>query len=200
MKLLYSICITVCCTVVSVAQKTTQLECKANLMSDPVWGDGEKLHYIFTGTDTSGLGVTVTKVKVVEGRKEKVKRKKSRDCFSPNPEDCYIEVEEDIPAITMNLYTLSGPDKTEEYEIRKEKIKVIVKEGGMKEVNIVCAKNRSVKLVQRIQQALITNGYLVDVTGKMDDMTNNAITAFQKKNGLAYGDLTLEVLAALGIK
>jgi hypothetical protein len=182
------------------AQKQAKLECKANLTIDPVWGDGEKLHYIFTGTDTTGLDVTVTKIKVTESRKEKVKRKKSRDCYSPNPEDCYIEVEEEIPAITMNLYTLSGPDKTTEYEIRKEKVRVIVQEGGSKEVNIVCPKNRSVKLIQRVQASLKENGYGVDATGNLDETTMSAITAFQKKNGLAYGDLTLEVLAALGIK
>jgi hypothetical protein len=200
MKLLYTFCITACLSASSIAQNSANLECKATLTIDPVWGDGEKIHYIFTGTDTTGLNVTVTKVKVVEGRKEKVKRKKSKDCYSPNPDDCYVEVVEEIPPITMNLYTLTGPDKTQEYEIRKEKTTMVIKEGGNKEVNIVCPKNRSAKLIQRVQAALTEQGYSVDQTSKLDDITNNAITAFQKKNGLAYGDLTLEVLAALGVK
>lgn len=174
--------------------------CKALCTVDPVIVEEEKIHYIFTGSDTTGLNVTSTKITIVEGRKEIVKRRKSGDCLSPNPADCMVEVLEEIPPVTMNLYTLPNIDKTTEYDIRKEKIKVIKNQGGQTEEAVVCQKNRSAKLIKKVQASLIKSGYPITENGILDPATLLSITDFQKSKGIPYGDLTLSTLAALGVK
>ncbi len=174
--------------------------CTSKCTVDAVIVDEERIHYIFTGSDTTGLNVSFTKITIVEGRKELVKRRKSADCMSPNSADCMVEVMEEIPPVTMNLYTLPNIDKTTEYDIRKEKIKVVKSEGGQKEVAVVCPKNRSPKLIKKVQAGLKKEGYPVTENGVMDQTTELAMIDFQKTKGLPYGDLTLSTLAALGIK
>lgn len=183
-----------------ISQKTNRNTCTASLTLDPVYETVEKTHYIFTGSDTTGLNVNVTKITVVEGRKELVKRRINKDCVSPDPEDCMVKVMEDIPPVTMNLYTLSGPDVTKEYDTRTEIIKRIIKEGGQTKENVVCIKNRSANLIKKVQNALIGEGYPLIANGIMDQATNLSLTDFQKTKGLAYGDLSLATLAALGVK
>jgi hypothetical protein len=200
MKSLPFLFLSICISTFCIAQNKTQNTCTANLTLDPVEETVEKIHYIFTGSDTTGLNVKVTKITVVEGRRELVKRRKDKNCQSPNPEDCYIEVLEDIPPVTMNLYTLAGPDKTSEYDTRKEKIKVLRQEGGQVSRPVVCAKNRSVKLISKVQSALIGLGYPLTTNGIFDQATQLSMTDFQRTNKLAHGDLSLETLAALKIK
>jgi len=184
---------------ICISQKAISNTCTATLTQDPIMETVEKTHYIFTGSDTTGLNVKLTTITVLEGQKALVKKKK-KDCDSPKPEDCIEETLEDFPPITMNLFTLAGADVTKEYETRKEKVKVVKKEGGTVKENVVCAKNRSSKLIKRIQAALISLGYPLTENGILDQATNLSVTDFQKSKGLAYGDLSLSTLAALGIK
>jgi Putative peptidoglycan binding domain len=174
--------------------------CKAVCTTDPVIVEEEKIHYIFTGSDTTGLNVKSTKITIMEGRKELVKRRKSGDCLSPNPADCLVEVLEEIPPVSMNLYTLPNIEKTKEYDIRKEKIRIVKSEGAQSEESVVCPKNRSPKLIKKVQTALIKLGYPIVQNGILDPATNLSITDFQKSKGLPYGDLTLSTLSALGVK
>lgn len=182
------------------AQKKVTSNCEAVLQVDPKTEIQEKVHYIFTGSDTTGLNVKMSKITVVEGRQELVKKRKSKDCISPKPEDCLVEVWEDIPAVTMNLYTLSSPDLTDQYDKRIEKVRVTLQEGGVKNAAIICPKNRSPRLVSQIQEALIKLGYPLTSNGIYDQATQLSVTDFQRSKFLAYGDLTLETVAALGIK
>ncbi|MBK8346289.1 MAG: hypothetical protein IPL08_01235 [Saprospiraceae bacterium] len=200
MKLVFSIGLTICISVVCLGQKGAKSLCTGQLTKDPIIETIEKTHYIFTGSDTTGLNVKVTKIKVVEARKELVKRRKDKNCQSPNPEDCLVEVMEEIPAVTMNLYTLSGPDQTSEYDTRTEKVQVTKDAGGIQTINIVCPKNRTEKLVKKVQSALLALGYPMTINGIMDQATLLSIKDFQQSKKMAYGDLSLETLAALGIK
>ena len=103
------------------AQNNNSKICKAMLQVDPIIETTEKTHYIFTGSDTTGLNVKMTKITIMEGRTEMVKRR-DKNCTKPNILDCYINVMEEVPPVTMNLYTLAGPDVTTEYDTRKEKV------------------------------------------------------------------------------
>lgn len=181
------------------AQKKADQVCKAMLQVDPIFETIEKTHYIFTGADTTGLDVKVTTITIMEPRREAVRRR-DKNCTSPNIEDCYISTFEDIPAVTMNLYTLPGPDATNEYDIRKEKVKVTKRASGAQETDIVCEKNRSKALIKKVQKALVELGYPIAIDGSYNQATSLSVTDFQRSKQLAYGDLTLETLAALDIK
>lgn len=180
-------------------QKTVIRECSSMLERGEITETVNVTHYIFTGLDTTGLNVKVEKIKITEPKRELVK-KLIKNCTSPNPEDCVVETVLDIPAVTMNLYTLASPDVTSEYEIRTEKVEQVVRDGGLVSTKIVCSKNRSKSLINKVQQALILEGYPLSVNGKLDQATMLSLTDFQKQHKMAYGDLTLEVLSALNIK
>lgn len=180
-------------------QKKVVRSCSAMLEQGPITEMVEVSHYIFTGLDTTGLNVKVEKIKVTEPRREVVK-KQDKNCTSPNPKDCIIETIVDVPAVTMNLYTLSGPDVTKEYEIRTEKVEKIIKNGGLVDTKIVCPKNRTKALITKVQEALVLEGYPLTINGELDQATMLSIKDYQIQHKMAYGDLTLEVLGALKIQ
>lgn len=202
MKSLVLLFAMICLSMICQAQKsnTRSLNCSSALTADPVTEVQEITHYIFTGADTSGLNVKLKTITIVEGKRQLVRKRISKDCTSPNPNDCYKEVMEEIPPVTMNLYTLADPALTREHEIRKEKVTVVKNPGGQVTVNVVCPKNRTKKLIRKVQEALIIKGYPLKADGNLDQSTTLALTDFQKTTGLAYGDLTLESLSALGIR
>ncbi|MBK8668954.1 MAG: hypothetical protein IPN89_05600 [Saprospiraceae bacterium] len=51
-----------------------------------------------------------------------------------------------------------------------------------------------------MQSALLALGYPMTINGIMDQATLLSIKDFQQSKKMAYGDLSLETLAALGIK
>ncbi len=192
----------ICLSMICQAQKanTSLKNCQSLLTEDPVIAEEEVIHYVYTGSDTTGLHVKLKTITVVEGKKQLVRKRISKDCTSPNPNDCYKEVMEEIPPVTMNLYTLSGPEITKDHEVRKEKIRVVKRVGGQVSVDVVCPKNRTKKLVKKVQESLISKGYPLKADGNYDQATVLALTDYQKSLKLAYGDLTLETLSALEIK
>lgn len=182
------------------AQKASNLECTVKCTVDAITESVNKTHYIYTGSDTTGLNVTMTTITIMDARKELVKKRKDKNCISDNPEDCMIEVLEEIPAVTMNLYTLPNTDKTKEYDIRIEKMTVVKREAGLVDEAVVCPKNRTSNLIKKVQAELKKLGYPVASNGILDQSTNLAMVDFQRSNQLPYGDLTLSTLAALNIK
>lgn len=200
MRHISTVILITCISSYCLSQSANNNLCSGTLKIDPITKTVEKKHYIFTGSDTTGLNVMVTKITVAEGRQELVKKRKSIDCDSPNPEDCFTQVLEDIPPVTMNLYTLSGPDKTQEYDIRNEKVIITEREGGNVNENIVCPKNRSPNLIKKVQSALIKLGYPISSNGIYDQATSLSVTDYQRSNGMPYGDLTLGLLAALEVR
>jgi hypothetical protein len=199
MRNLLILTLTLCISVICIGQKNNSNLCNATLTLDEIREIKEIQHYIYTGADTTGLNVKVTKIKIMEAKREMVKRR-IKDCTSPNQADCYTQSLEEIPAVTMNMYTLPGPDLTTEYEIRKEKVEVISRPASQPQTPIVCAKNRTKTLITKVQNALVKQGYPLSINGILDQATMLSVKDFQIQNKLAYGDLTLEVLTALDIK
>ncbi len=188
-----------CITTLATAQNRSDKFCYGTLERDAIYEIVEVKHYIFTGTDTTGLNVKVTKIQIVEPRRELVK-KKVKNCDAPDPKDCYIEVMQDIPPVTMNMYTLSGPEVTPEHDVRIERVERVKEPAGHVSIPVVCPKNRSKVFIKRLQEALIAQGYPVIVNGIYDQATQLSITDFQRSNKMAYGDLSLEVVSLLGVK
>ncbi|MEZ4909568.1 MAG: hypothetical protein R2774_01775 [Saprospiraceae bacterium] len=156
-------------------------------------------HYIFTGSDTSGMNVKKSMITVAPARSIQV-RKFDKNCTKPNPQDCYYTKVENIPPVTMNLYTLSDPSITDQYEIKEETITVVKSPAKEVEKEVICEQNRTTALIKKIQEGLIVQGFPIDATGVWDEPTRLSLNAFQKSNKLAYGDMTLESLALLGVE
>ena len=156
-------------------------------------------HYIFTGSDTTGMQVEKTLITVAPAKSIQV-RKFDKNCTKPNPQDCYYYKVENIPPVTMHLYTLKDPSVTDQYDIKEET--VMVEQAPAKEVEkeVICDANRTTTLIKKIQHGLIAKGYPIEENGEWDEPTKLSFVAFQKSNKLAYGDMTLETLALLGVE
>jgi len=183
----------------AISQKSTNNTCLSILKYDAISEIVEKKHYVFTGTDTTGLNVKLSKINIIDAREEWVKRK-DKNCVSPNPKECEKLVLETLPPVTMNMYTLAGPDVTDQFEIKTEKVRVISQKAGTIELPVLCESNRTPKLISKLQESLKALGYPVEISGLLDDTTMAYITEFQKSKGLPYGDVSLETLGALGVR
>ncbi len=183
----------------AISQKSPNNTCFSVLKYDAISEIVEKKHYVFTGTDTTGLNVKLSKINIIDAREEWVKRK-DKNCVSPNPKECEKLVLETLPPVTMNMYTLEGPDVIDQYEIKTEKVRVISQKAGTKELPVLCPSNRTPKLISKLQESLKALGYPVEISGLLDDTTMAYITEFQKSKGLPYGDISLETLGALGVR
>ncbi|OVE79667.1 hypothetical protein BVY02_02565 [bacterium J17] len=73
-------------------------------------------------------------------------------------------------------------------------------EGKMEWKAVLCETNADKKSIQKIQKALKQAGFNPgSVDGNFGSKTSEAIAAFQKKQGLAQGGITIETLNALGV-
>ena len=76
-----------------------------------------------------------------------------------------------------------------------------VKDGELRWQEILCETNTTPNLVSRLQRSLNEAGFKAgSVDGIMGSATMSALTSYQKANGLASGQLTLETIRKLGIK
>ncbi len=84
----------------------------------------------------------------------------------------------------------------------------VIRYNGKKEYRAtLCKKNRSKKLITRLQTALRDKGYFksavsvqdVDINGIWGRDTLTALKQYQQDHGLAYGQLTIESLEHLGV-
>ncbi len=116
--------------------------------------------------------------------------------------------EREVPAEYRNVtkQVLASPATTNEVEIPAEYSTVttrkLVKEGGFTEwVEVVCETDMNAATVSAIQQALRSRGYDPGpIDNVMGAKTKQALTQFQKDNGLPIGQVNMETMRALGLK
>ena len=78
--------------------------------------------------------------------------------------------------------------------------KVLVSEGQLEWRPILCETNTSPDLIRRLQSALRDAGFNPGkIDGKYGRDTQSAMTMYQKDNGLASGQLTMETLRRLKV-
>lgn len=78
--------------------------------------------------------------------------------------------------------------------------KVLVSEGHLEWRPILCETNTSPDLIRRLQSALRDAGFNPGkIDGKYGRDTQSAVTMYQKNNGLASGQLTMETLRRLKV-
>ena len=65
---------------------------------------------------------------------------------------------------------------------------------------ILCETNMGQDSIIRIQQALNAKGYNIAIDGRLGNETMNALTSYQRKNGLATQGITYETLESLGVQ
>ena len=110
-----------------------------------------------------------------------------------------------IPAVysTIKVKTLATPAKVNKtvipatYQTVEKRIKVT--DSYLKWSSILCQTNSNIHSVKKVQSALSNLGYSVGpIDGIYGSQTRSAVTAYQKKKGLATGGLTLATVRSLG--
>jgi murein L,D-transpeptidase YcbB/YkuD len=77
---------------------------------------------------------------------------------------------------------------------------VLVADGHLEWRPILCETNTSPDVVRKLQMALRNGGYNPGpIDGVIGRETMAAVNAYQKANGLAYGQLTMETLRKLQV-
>ncbi|MCF6254568.1 MAG: peptidoglycan-binding protein, partial [Thiomicrorhabdus sp.] len=75
------------------------------------------------------------------------------------------------------------------------------KVGYVQELPTLCKKDRSTEIITKLQRALYGLGYLKggvsSINGVWNKNTLNAVRAYQKDKGLAYGQLSIKFLEVL---
>jgi peptidoglycan hydrolase-like protein with peptidoglycan-binding domain len=74
-------------------------------------------------------------------------------------------------------------------------------DGEVKWMPVLCEANVTTETVRSLQRALSAKGYNPgSVDGRLGPGTMEAVFAFQRAEGLAAGELTLQTLNKLGVK
>lgn len=115
-------------------------------------------------------------------------------------------VEEIIPAEyrTVKVRKMVSPPRTEQIvipaSVRTMQKRVVTGGGGLQWREVLCETNTSPAKIREVQGGLQRAGlYQGPIDGVFGMSTLTAMEAFQRRNGLAVGNLTIETVRALGV-
>lgn len=114
-----------------------------------------------------------------------------------------VEIPAEYKTIRKKVLVRPAETRTEEtpavYKTLKEKR--LVKGGGYTDwVEILCGNKTTSSVVQRLQQALKSNGYDPGaIDGVMGGQTRAAMKKYQEDKGLPVGNMNMETLRSLGV-
>jgi hypothetical protein len=77
--------------------------------------------------------------------------------------------------------------------------RVVKQAAGVEWREVLCETNTSPAKIAEIQNALTARGFAVPATGQFGPQTLAAMEAFQRRNGLPVGNLTIDTARALGV-
>ncbi|MBL7825103.1 MAG: hypothetical protein JNJ57_00625 [Saprospiraceae bacterium] len=109
---------------------------------------------------------------------------------------CLVE----IPALTREVRVLADTIFYRDFHYETIECQKLVEKGGFpRETEVVCADERTPNLYLKISNLLKSLGYLEMPTSQWTFALSQALQRYQKDNGLAMGDLSLETLRHMGI-
>jgi hypothetical protein len=86
-----------------------------------------------------------------------------------------------------------------EYDTVTRRVKI--SDGEVMWMPVLCEANVTPETIRALQRALSTKGFNPgSVDGQLGPSTMDAVLAFQRSEGLATGELTLQTLNKLGVK
>lgn len=105
---------------------------------------------------------------------------------------------------TIKVKKVSDPAKERRVEIPAQfatiKKRTKVSDSVLEWRSILCETNTTPNLIRRMQQALAKAGFNPGSTdGRIGSRTMSALTAYQRKQGLASGQITMETLKSLRV-
>ena len=130
--------------------------------------------------------------------REAWEKRQSSGCPTGTPkEDCLVWCKVQIPATELLLdNVLLDTTVTKDFEVEHKTAWVVVKSGGSVDwVEVICESDITTKLINQLSKSLVSKGYLKvedSIHNTMTQTFKDALTNFQKDQGLYYGTLTAE--------
>lgn len=178
-------------------------KCYAKCLVSDSYSYDSTQYQVFTGDEkTENVDLETIEIVTKPGGSKWVK-KPSPNCRSKDPKDCLVWCLEENPAETKTLKVVKDINQTSNYKTETVVIKTLQQKGGFTEwKEVVCSNNITLRLIQQVQQALITEGYYrgeLAISAYLDNPTKAALTSYQKEMELPVGNLDFETLNLLNI-
>ena len=163
-------------------------KCYAKCRKNTIHQDIELSFPIYVGNTPSKVKIDTIEILINEAYTIWRKKESNSWCLEQIPEKREI------------VYTVDTTT-TSEYEFEYFTIREIVEYGGKTEwIKVICGDKLTSLNIRIMQNNLLSGGYKVNVNGKLDMTTKEAITKFQQDNNLPFiGQLDQETLNSLGI-
>ncbi len=158
---------------------------------------------VYTGLENEqGLALDTIEWETAPERTEWQKKRADKNCLSDNPEDCLVWCLVNVPAEIKTLVVVLDTTQTENYELIEENRKELAEAGAYTEwKEVLCENQITPGIVTQLQEALYSRGYFSStISGKYTNPTRDALSNFQKANGLPIGQLDFETLEALEVE
>lgn len=132
-----------------------------------------------------------------------VKKKATRNCLSPNPEDCLVWCLVEVPGKKEKVWVVVKPEQTDEIDWQVfTKDQLVHMDDFFQRKEVYCQLPNK-RMSRNICKALQAEGYMTDSKCKMRKLTDElakGLLDFQTDNSLFTGGLSLETLDQLAIK
>jgi len=177
-------------------------KCFAKVLIQDQYETYEKEILRYTGEDKAVEGVEFQKI-VFRPAEKKWTKKKRENCENPNPANCLVWCELDLPEVAESYYIVTDTTKVKSYFREKVEVKRLVVQGGYTDWReVICETDMTPRYMELVQLALVREGYGDDVipNGRTDSKTKAALRRFQMDNGLPLGGLDAETIAMLGLE
>lgn len=176
--------------------------CYSKYIAKDVYQVDQMDYAIFTGNNLKDNENIETRTIILTPKKsEWVKRKKSPDCVSINPHDCYVARYEETPAITRDITIVKDTSLVKAFKLEKIKQANLVQKGGAEGwIRIVCPNTLTLKYIENLQTALQDSGfYDGEINGILTSSTLQSLKSYQTNNNLTEGYFDLDSMRSLGL-
>jgi len=155
----------------------------------------------YTGTDFDNPFIDKVKDIIVPESANWVKKKADKNCLSADPNDCLVWCLVKTPEKAVEYYSVSDTNEIKEFKVRLIEEENLIKNGGIKNVEVLCEKQLTESILMNITDALALRGY---PTGALSGVflhpnTIESLNQYQEENSFPVGSFNIETLKALEV-
>jgi len=177
-------------------------KCYAKCIVSETHLETQEKYAVYTGTDPQNTpSVSKQSILIKEYSKEWVKKKADKNCLSADPDDCLVWCLVESPAQYIETYIVKDTIVNKQFEYRRITSAQSLSPTGKSEFKeVLCTADVTHDVLTDLQLKLSELGfYTASVSAQFDDITQEALRAYQRSEGLPIGNLNIETLDELGL-
>lgn len=157
---------------------------------------------IYTGEPNDEIELKELTYYSEKPKTEWVKKKATRNCLSPNPEDCLVWCLVEVPGKKEKVWVVVKPEQTDQIDWQVfNKNQLIHLDDFFQRKEVYCQLPGK-RMSRNICKALQSEGYMTDSKCKMRKFTDElaaGLLEYQTDNSLYKGGLSIETLEKLDV-